>query len=205
MIIKNSTNYCGVFLCKKIRNHSLIKRFSISFIKINIFMLKKSFCFVLLMMNMFVLKAQNGHAYTQGFRLSAGATLAIPSSNLSLWGIGLGADLMMQYGVAERLALTGDIGLTNLFSVKEIEDYRIVPIRIGARYFATDKIYLAAKTGVGFLKVKGVEGATALAYTVGAGYMAGRHIDLGLAYDGYSKNGTIGLVAIRLGYFFSND
>lgn len=160
----------------------------------------------------FVLSLLFSHAEAQkkqgdalGFKFSVGATLAVPSSNLPLWSVGAGVDLLMQYGITHDLALTGDVGFTDLFGRLDIKDYTIVPIRVGARFFPTSKFYLAAKTGVGFLKVKGIEGATALAYAVGGGYMVGKQLDLGLSYDGYSKNGTIGLVAVRVGYFFNND
>lgn len=160
----------------------------------------------------FVLSLLFSHAEAQkkqgdalGFKFSVGATLAVPSSNLPLWSVGAGVDLLMQYGITHNLALTGDVGFTDLFGRLDIKDYSIVPIRVGARFFPTSKFYLAAKTGVGFLKVKGIKGATALAYAVGGGYMVGKQLDLGLSYDGYSKNGTIGLVAVRVGYFFNND
>jgi hypothetical protein len=148
---------------------------------------------------------QKKHGDALGFKFSGGVTLVVPSSNLPLWSVGAGIDLLMQYGITHDLALTGDVGFTDLFGRLDIKDYTIVPIRVGVRFFPTSKFYLAAKTGVGFLKVKGIEGVTALAYAVGGGYMLGKQLDLGVSYDGYSKNGTIGVVAVRLGYFFNND
>ncbi|MCP9750804.1 hypothetical protein [Ferruginibacter sp. HRS2-29] len=151
-------------------------------------------------------EAQKKHGDALGFKFSGGATLAVPSSNLPLWSVGAGVDLLMQYGITHDFAITGDAGFTNLFGRRNgIKNYTIVPVRVGARFFATPKFYIAAKTGVGFLKVKGIDGATALAYTVGGGYMVAKQLDLGVAYDGYSKNGTIGMVAFRAGYFFNND
>jgi hypothetical protein len=142
----------------------------------------------------------------KGFKFSGGLTLAVPTSNLPLWSVGAGADLLVQYGVIRSLAITGDAGFTNLFGRrKDLNSYTIVPVRAGLRFFPVSKLYLGAKTGVGFLKVKGVAGATALAYSIGAGYIFNKKLDVGVTYDGYSKDGTIGLMAVRVGYFFSND
>jgi len=166
---------------------------------------KKIIPFFILLFSVNHIQAQKKQGDALGFKFSVGATLAVPSSNLPLWSVGPGVDLLMQYGITHDLALTGDVGFTDLFGRLDIKDYTIVPVRVGARFFPTSKFYLAAKTGVGFLKVKGIEGATALAYAVGGGYMVGKQLDLGLSYDGYSKNGTIGLVAVRVGYFLNND
>jgi hypothetical protein len=160
---------------------------------------------VLLMFLFIRANAQYKPADTKGFRLSGGLTLALPVSNLPLWPAGIGADLLAQYGVTPHLAVTGDAGLTSLFGRKDIKNYTIVPVRLGLRYFATQNFYLAAKTGVGFLKVKGIDGATALAYSVGGGIVLKKKTDLSVMYDGYSKDGTIGLIAFRVGYFFNND
>ncbi len=151
--------------------------------------------------------AQQGlHNDVKGFQFSGGVILAVPTDNLPLWSVGGGADMLAQYGIIKYLALTGDAGFTTLFGRrKDLHSYKIVPVRIGVRYFPLSKLYIGAKTGVGFLKVKGIDGATALAYSAGGGYVFNKKFDVGITYDGYSKSGTIGLIAVRAGYFFSND
>lgn len=166
--------------------------------------MKKVILYIFFVAANFCSIAQNGSEYNRGFTLSGGITLAVPSSNLPLWSVGLGADLLAQYALTEKFALTGDAGYTNLFGRKDIKSYHIVPVRIGAKYF-TNRLYFAAKAGIGFLKVKDIDGATAVAYSLGGGYMLNKKTDLGLAYDGYSKNGTIGLIAVRIGFFLINN
>lgn len=192
-------------MLKILFNSSVLQFFSFSFKQTTYFSVKKITTLFILSLLLIHAQAQKKQADVNGFKFSAGLTFAVPSSNLPLWSVGAGADLLMQYGITHDFALTGDAGFTNLFGRRDIKNYTIVPIRVGARFFATQKFYLAAKTGVGFLKVKGIEGATALAYAVGGGYVAAEKLDIGLSYDGYSKNGTIGLVALRIGYFFNND
>ncbi len=151
----------------------------------------------------FMAQSQDGPSI-RGFKIGAGANLAIPLSNLNSTSIGAGFDLLAQYGIAEQLAITADAGYTSLFGKDGFNNLSIIPIRGGLRFFATPELYLGGKIGVGIIKTEGSESRTATAYSFGAGYFLSPMIDVSAAYDGYSKNGSFGLMNIRLGYTFGN-
>ncbi len=165
--------------------------------------MKKTFFISALITFSFIVKAQDAPSIT-GFKFGAGASVAIPVSNLDFTSIGAGIDLLGQYGINENIAITADAGYTGLFGKKGYSDFTLIPIRAGVRYFATPELYFAGKIGVGILKTKGLSSETSTAYSFGAGYFISSNVDVSAAYDGYSKNGSIGLVAIRLGYTFGN-
>ncbi len=142
-------------------------------------------------------------AQNTGFRIGGGISVDIPVSNLDGASIGVGVDLLGQYGISSSLAITGDVGYHSIFAKDDdAESLGIIPIRAGIRFFpSATNLYLGGKVGVGIL-TGGGDGSTT-AYSFGAGYKMDEKLDIGLSYDGYSKNGSIGLIAIRLGYFFN--
>jgi hypothetical protein len=141
-------------------------------------------------------------AQTQNSNLSfgVGLNLGIPAKNLSGSSIAAGADLMAHYSLAKEVALTGDVGYTALFAKNNGNTTNIIPLRVGLRYYPVSSFFLGGKIGAGFLSGNG--SVTTTAYSLGGGFKIDRQLELGASYDAYSKNGTIGLVNIRLGYFF---
>ena len=151
-------------------------------------------------------------SYAQtGFKAGGGINLAIPANNLKSYSIGAGLDLMAHYGFTDALALTGDVGYTAMFAKKEFEDlkFNVIPLRAGLRFYPSPNFFLAGKAGVGFLNVTAPNNVksntTATAYSFGAGYAMDDKLEIGATYDGYSKNGSFGIVNIRLGYWFGNN
>ena len=139
-----------------------------------------------------------------GFHVQGGINLAIPANNISGVSIGAGVDLLGMYGVAEKVAITGDAGYTSLFAKGSGSSVGLIPIRVGLRYFPSESFYIGAKGGLGILTGGGSSTSTA-AYSAGVGYMISPSLDLGASYDGYSKNGSFGIANIRLGYTFGKN
>ncbi len=142
-----------------------------------------------------------------GFKVGAGLNVLFPVSNGELYSVGAGVDLLGQYYVSENVAITADLGYTSLMVKSKYKDigfkssYGIIPIRAGVRFFPSEQFYLGGKVGVG---IGTGEGSTTLtAYSFGAGYMLSSKLDIGLNYDGYSKNGSMGWLGLRLGYTFN--
>ncbi len=165
----------------------------------------KKLCFVATFVAFTLIASAQDGATPQAFKFGLGAVLGIPVNNLDFTSIGAGIDLLGQYGISEKVALTADVGYTSMFGKDGAPDFSIVPIRAGLRFYATPQFYLAGKAGVGITKLKGFNSTTATAYSFGAGYFINPNIDVSGTYDGYSKDGSIGLVAIRLGYTFGNN
>lgn len=143
-------------------------------------------------------------ANAQQFKIGAGINLGVPVSNLNGVSVGAGADILGHIGLSEKFGITVDAGYTNLFPKDGGENVGLIPIRAGVRYMATPQIYLGGKVGAGILSFKGGTTETGVAYSFGTGYMLDKKLDLGLSYDGYSKDGSFGLLNLRLGYFFGN-
>ena len=142
-------------------------------------------------------------ANAQSFKIGGGIDLAVPVSNMGGTSIGAGADLLGHIGISENLGITIDAGYTSFFAKNNGSNYGLIPIRGGIRFMATPQVYLGAKAGVGIL-TGGSSNTTTTAYSFGGGYMLDQKLDLGLSYDGYSKNGSFGYLNLRLGYFFGN-
>jgi hypothetical protein len=162
--------------------------------------------------------AQNTPANIRGFKVAGGINVAIPANNLKSYSIGVGADLLAQYGISNSFGITGDVGYTTLFpndkgKAAGVRDLQIFPIRLGLRYYPSSAFYVGAKAGLGLLSDKGLDNQNrTLTYSFGGGFMASPKLDLGLTYDGYTNNGasgignfndnSLGIVNLRLGYFF---
>jgi hypothetical protein len=146
------------------------------------------------------------HAQRSDLKFGVGFDLGIPAHNLSGTSIGLGLDLMALYRLSKEAAATGDIGYTALLGKNGAGTSNLIPLRVGLRYYASPDIFIGAKIGVGFLSNNrpNTSSLTTTAYSFGVGYAGDPHFEVGASYDGYSKNGTVGLVNIRLGYFFNN-
>lgn len=144
-----------------------------------------------------------------GLKFGLGANLGIPIGDLAdISSIGAGIDLLGQYGISEQIAITADVGYTSMFGKKvntiDFPDISIIPIRAGLRFFPSPQFFLGAKAGVGILKSKNSDSYSATAYSFGAGYYVNPSFDVSASYDGYSKNGSLNLINIRLGYTFGH-
>lgn len=133
-------------------------------------------------------------------KIGGGLNVGIPVQNLSGSSIGVGADLMLHYNLAPQVAITGDVGYTALFAKNDGKTTGIVPLRAGIRFYPLSNFFLGGKIGAGFLSGNG--SITTTAYSFGAGIKMDSQLEIGASYDAYSKNGTIGLLNFRLGYFF---
>jgi hypothetical protein len=106
--------------------------------------------------------------------------------------------------LSNQAALTGDFGYTALLSKsKEDATTNLLPLRIGLRYYPSSKFFVGGKIGAGFISNPGTSSITTTAYSFGLGFDASRRVELGGSYDGYSKNGSVGLINFRLGYRFN--
>ncbi len=143
-------------------------------------------------------------ANAQSFKIGGGIDLGVPVSNMGGTSIGAGVDLLGQIGLSENFAITVDAGYTSFFAKSGGSTVGLIPIRGGIRFNATPQIYLGGKAGVGIQTYSGGS-TTSTAYSFGAGYMLDKKLDLGLSYDGYSKNGSFGYLNLRLGYTFGNN
>lgn len=166
--------------------------------------MKKLFMIAAFTAASFATFAQEGGSTTKGFKFSVGANAALPIGDLADFSsFGAGIDLQGQYWFSDKVAATLDAGFTSLFGKNGADATSLIPVRAGIRYMVADNIYLTGKVGMGSLKTKGFDATTAFGYAVGAGYKINEKFDLGLTYDGYSKNSqTNSMINLRVGYTF---
>lgn len=164
-------------------------------------------CTALAMASSLMVMAQN----KADLRFSIGPELDFATGTFSnTHSVGIGATVQAEKFIQQNLYGTGTIGIV-IFNGKSIggtnvkfTGQTIIPLKIGVKYFLAGGLYGAAQIGAGFLSnfAKG----TAFAYTPQLGYefqtKTGRAADIAIKYDGYSKNGTIGALGLRVAYIF---
>lgn len=153
-----------------------------------------------------LLAAFKGNAQKSSVRFSGGFNIGIPAHNLDGNSLGVGIDVMALYPLSEQVSITGDFGYTALVAKKakypDATTTNLLPLRIGIRYYPSKSFFVAGKIGAGFISNSG-NSITTTAYSFGLGYAITSKVELGGSYDGYSKNGSIGLVNFRIAYFFN--
>lgn len=159
-------------------------------------MKKVFFSMGILLFSVLAVKAQN-----KDLKFGLGFNVGIPVHNLSGTSLAAGVDLLGHYKASSNVAVTGDIGYTALFAKSGGGTSNLIPLRIGLRYYASPDFYVGGKIGVGFLSNPNTTSVTTTAYSVGFGYVPKGKVEFGASYDGYSKNGTIGLLNLRVGLF----
>jgi hypothetical protein len=154
------------------------------------------------------------------WRFGVGVEGGLPTGNAhDISNFELGGTARLQYGISKNLALTLTTGYYNFFgktydiidpttaSAVEIHgrSLGIVPVKVGAKAFFTDNLYVGAEAGAGFEAHAIVDGATKdtkLILSPALGW-ANKSWDIGVRYDGFlGQNNNYGLAALRLAYGF---
>jgi hypothetical protein len=146
-------------------------------------------------------------------KFSAGFEAGVPFGSLikDISSVAIGGSLKYDYPIADGVFITGSAGYTNFIyksDYKEfLKDFGInksgegfVPVKAGIKYYVSGGFYGEAQGGVVFTTESG--GGTAIAYAPGIGYTWDDSVEVGVRYEGWSKNGTISQAALRLAYRF---
>lgn len=154
--------------------------------------------------------AQTKDPAMSGPKLGIGAEFAFPVGHFSDgYNFGYGGSLNYQHPVAPNLNLTGSAGYIN-FQSKEIPfvgkvNEGFIPVKVGARYFLAENVYVNGELGASFATGKFNSG-TAFVYSPGVGVefpvSDKSSVDLGGRYEGWSKNGTSSFFGIRAAFNF---
>lgn len=136
-------------------------------------------------------------------KFGIGLNVGIPTT--TGYSFAIGGDLRYQFDIDKQLSVPITAGYTN-FSLKDTYgggSFGFIPVKAGLKYFFNDSgagAYGLAEAGAGFSTTSG--GGTAFVYSPAVGYAWSNGLDLGLKYEGYSNNGSIGYVGLRLAYGF---
>lgn len=146
-------------------------------------------------------------ATAQDTKFSIAANLGIPTEKG--YKMGYGADVQLDYGLSEIVAITGSIGYLNyhwkmegLEGSSESGNNGFVPILAGAKFgFGESNLYGHAQLGYSVSTAKG--GGGAFAYAPSIGYQLSENLDASVKYLAFSKDKhTTGYVGLRLAYNF---
>jgi hypothetical protein len=147
-------------------------------------------------------------------KFSIGFEAGLPVGDISDgFNFVIGGSLKYDHPIAENTFITGSVGYNKFLLKSEFKDSGVsfygIPVKVGIKYFFAESFYGEAQLGAAFMKAGvnnefggGSGSATAFAYSPGIGYVLGGGVDLGVRYEGWSKNGTTSQVAARLAYSF---
>lgn len=172
--------------------------------------MKKSIL-ALLVLALFAVKAS-----AQKSKFNIGLEGAIPvgnASNAYSWGFGVSGKL--EVPIAQSTYFTANAGFTSMqltsdikavfkYLGQDISSRNFIPVEVGARYYFVPHFYGEGQVGAAFCTAKGA--GTAFAYTPGVGFAfplaGGDAIDLGVRYEAWDKDGTLGFMGVRVAYKF---
>ena len=145
-------------------------------------------------------------------RFSIGPELGIAASNPLKdvsgnkgWGLGIGASAEVEHFFRENMSGTFHAGFVgyngrSTGSSTKNKAYTVIPLTIGARAYAGNRLHAGAQFGVGLNNIGGI-GQTAFAYSPQVGYNFSKNdkpLDITIKYDGYACHGNFSALGIRL-------
>ena len=148
-------------------------------------------------------------AQKDNLKFSAGPEIGFAIGNFSnTHSFGIGASAQLEFSIQEKVNATVTAGVLSFTgksagSNVKFQGQSFIPVRAGVKYFLTPGVYGALQAGVAFLNNGG---GTAFSYSPQIGYefktKTNKAIDLGFKYEGYSKNGSLGALGLRVAYVF---
>lgn len=148
-------------------------------------------------------------------RFGIGLDGLLPVGNTSTYQhFGLGITPRLHYSVSDKLAFTLTSGIYHFFSKtvtyptygdspiytgKSKSD--VIPVKVGAKIFVGEKLYIAGEAGSGFEVAEG-GGPIHFLWSPGIGY-ASKKWEIGARYENFSGHSySDGVTAIRVAYAF---
>jgi len=157
-------------------------------------------------------KAQSSKS-TGDVKFGIGLDAALPIGNAGdAYKFGIGGQAQVEYGFAENLKGIFSAGYTSYsgktidipgFGSQKIPSVAIIPILVGARYYASESFFVGAQIGYGKFTGNGASGG-GFEYRPQVGYVAGPVQIVG-SYDGVSNNGTFSGIHLGIAYTFGGQ
>ena len=106
-------------------------------------------------------------------------------------------DVSLSAGYSVFIGKTIDFAGTSV----KVGDLKAIPVKIAGRYNFSGSTGFFGEVGIGAAFIQD-GGGTAFVYAPGIGYAANGGFEVGVRYEGWSKNGTVGQIGLRLAYSF---
>ncbi|MEN0056780.1 MAG: hypothetical protein AAGC65_24090 [Mucilaginibacter sp.] len=143
---------------------------------------------------------------SDGGKFSIGFEAGLPTGDIHhFYGSVLGGSLKYELPIAPSTYFTVSAGY-NSFQAKGIlkdidgSSFGAVPVKAGIKYYIEQGFFAEGQVGAAFFT--GDASGTAFAYSPGIGYTFAQGLELGVRYEGWSKDGTIGQAGLRIAYRF---
>jgi len=150
--------------------------------------------------------AQTGKS--QSGKFSIGVDPGIPVGDASNgFNFVIGGDIKYDLPIADGVFFNISVGYSAFMTKSFLKDagakssYGFVPLKAGLKYYFNGQGFFGeAQLGATFSTESG--GGTAFAYAPGIGYTFDGGFEVGIRYEGWSKDGSTSQVAARLAYNF---
>jgi len=140
---------------------------------------------------------------SDGGKFSIGFDAGLPVGNIHhIASSILGGSLKYELPIAPATFFTISGGYSSL-KLKDIlggGSTGFVPVKAGIKHYIQNGFFVEGQLGATFSTESG--GGTAFAYSPGIGYTVDGGFEIGVRYEGWSHDGTIGQAALRLAYRF---
>ncbi|HEY9004157.1 MAG TPA: outer membrane beta-barrel protein [Mucilaginibacter sp.] len=128
---------------------------------------------------------------------SDGSSFAIGGDIKYALPVATNFDVSLSAGYSVFIGKTVDFGGVSA----KVPDIKAIPVKLGGRYNFNGATGFFGELGIGAAFVQD-GGGTAFVYAPGVGYVADGGFEVGIRYEGWSKNGTEGQIALRVAYSF---
>ncbi len=154
--------------------------------------------------------AQNSKKSDNTGKFSIGVDPGLPVGDASdISSFAIGGDLKYAIPAAENFDVSLSAGYS-VFIGKSIDiagqsvkigDLKAIPVKLAGRYNFNGPVGFFGEVGLGAAFIQD-GGGTAFLYAPGVGYAADGGFEVGVRYEGWSKNGTISQIGLRVAYSF---
>lgn len=138
--------------------------------------------------------------------LGIGLNVGVPTKDGH--SLAIGADARLQFDVSKQISIPVTTGYTHFIGKEisgfDVPDYGYIPLKGGVKVFFDQSgsgLYGLGEIGAGFGVTK--DAKTSFLYSPAVGYSWSSGLDLGVKYEGLSRDGgSMGQVALRIAYGF---
>jgi hypothetical protein len=140
-------------------------------------------------------------------KFSIGADGTIPTGDAhELFNYGIGGSLKYEFPVSKTVFVTLSAGYESLHVKSEFQEpgskssFGFIPVKAGIKPYLDGGFFFEGQLGTVFSTEK--DGGNSFLYSPGFGYTFNGGFEIGVRYEAWSNNGTIGQVGARLAYRF---
>ncbi|MBD1364180.1 hypothetical protein IDJ77_10200 [Mucilaginibacter sp. ZT4R22] len=134
-------------------------------------------------------------------KFSIGLELGTPTGDISnFYNLAVGGSVKYDVPIETGTTFNVSLGYTSLQGKHNFGSTGFVPLKAGLKHYFDKGFYGEGQLGAAFSTED--NGGTFFAYSPGIGYTFAGGFDIGVRYEAWSKNGTIGQFATRLAFNF---